>query len=92
MAKERLLEINPYCHVEIYTTGVQKENIFEILKGADILCDQSDAPSQIIIQCRAAKKMRIPIVIGARSGFPGNRWTIEVKVWDFKRNTENTDF
>ena len=60
VAKERLLEINPYCHVEIFASGVQKENIFEILKGVDILCDQSDAPSQIILQCRAAKKRRVP--------------------------------
>jgi hypothetical protein len=88
VAKERLLEINPYCHVEIYTRGVQKDNIFEILKGTDILCDQSDAPSQIIIQSRAAQKRRIPLVTGARSGFPGKRWTVGVKIWDFKRNTE----
>ena len=84
VAKERLLEINPYCHVETYTDGARKENIFKILKGADILCDQSDAPSQIILQCRAAKKMRVPIISAARSGFPGKRWTVEVRAWDFK--------
>jgi len=88
VAKERLLDINPYCDVEAYTDGAQKENIFKILKGTDILCDQSDAPSQIIVQCRAAKKMGVPIISAARSGFPGKRWMIEARVWDFKRKPE----
>ena len=88
VARERLLDINPFCHVEIYTAGVQKENIFEIVKGSDVLCDQSDALSQIIIQCRVAKACQVPLVSAARSGFPGNRWTVEVKVWDFKGKPE----
>jgi len=88
VSKGRILEINPYCKVEVYTKGVQKENIFEILKGVDILCDQSDSMPQILIQHRAARKMGIPLVTGARAGYPGNRWAIQARVWNFRDNPE----
>lgn len=88
VAKERVLEINPYCKVEAYTEGVQKENVFKILEGVDVLVDEVDLESRKLIQQRAAKEMRIPVVHAARSSFPGNRWTIEVRVWNFRDNPE----
>jgi molybdopterin/thiamine biosynthesis adenylyltransferase len=84
VAKERVLEINPYCKIEVYPQGVQKANIFEILKGVDVLVDEVDVESLKLIQQRAAKGMRIPVVHAARASFPENRWTIEVRVWNFR--------
>ena len=83
-----MLEINPYCKVEAYTEGMQKENILEILKGVDVLVDEVDFESRKIIQHRAAKEMKIPVVHAARSAFPENRWTVEVRVWNFRDNPE----
>jgi molybdopterin/thiamine biosynthesis adenylyltransferase len=84
VATERVLEINPYCHVETYTEGVQKENIFQMFQGVDVVIDELDVMSRRILQHRAAKKMRIPIVHGCRAGFPGDRWTIQVWVWNYR--------
>jgi molybdopterin/thiamine biosynthesis adenylyltransferase len=88
VTKERMLEINPYCQVEAYTEGVQKANIFEIFKGVDVVIDEVDIWSRSLIQHRAAKEMRIPLVHGARAGFPENRWTIQVKLWNYRDNPE----
>jgi|GEM_PF-1665058 len=84
VARERVLEINPYCRVEAYTKGVQKENVFEILQGVDVLVDEVDVLSRRIIMHRAAREMRIPLVHGCRAGFPGDRWTIQVWVWNYR--------
>ena len=88
VTKERMLEINPYCKVEVYTAGVQKTNIFEIFKGVDVVVDEVDIWSRGLIQHRAAKAVRIPLVHGARAGFPENRWTIQVNVWNYRDNPE----
>jgi molybdopterin/thiamine biosynthesis adenylyltransferase len=84
VTKERMLEINPYCIVEVYTEGVQKNNVFEVLEGVDVLIDEVDIWSRSLIQHRAAKEMGIPLVHGARAGFPDGRWTIQVKVWNYR--------
>jgi molybdopterin/thiamine biosynthesis adenylyltransferase len=88
VARERVLEINPYCKVEAYVEGVQKENVFEMLEGVDVVVDEVDIWSRSLIQHRAAKALRIPLVHGARAGFPENRWTIQVKVWNYRDNPE----
>jgi molybdopterin/thiamine biosynthesis adenylyltransferase len=84
VARERVLEINPYCQVETYIEGVQKENIFQILQGVDVVVDALDLMSRRIIQHRAAKKMGIPLVHGCRASFPGDRWTVQVRVWNYR--------
>lgn len=84
VAGERVLETNPYCQVETHTEGIQKENIFQILRGVDVIVDELDLMSRHIIQHRAAKKMRIPLVHGCRASFPGERWTVQVWVWNYR--------
>jgi molybdopterin/thiamine biosynthesis adenylyltransferase len=88
VAAERVLEINPYCQVETYTEGLQKENIFRILQGVDVIVDELDVMSRRILQHRAAKKRGIPIVHGCRAGFPGDRWTVQVWVWNYHKNPD----
>jgi molybdopterin/thiamine biosynthesis adenylyltransferase len=84
VAKERVLEINPYCKVEAYIQGVQKENVFKILEGVDVVVDEVDIWSRSLVLHRAAKKTRVPLVHGARASFPGDRWTIQVNVWNYR--------
>ncbi len=88
VTSERMLEINPYCKVEAYAEGVQKDNIFEIFKGVDVVVDEVDIWSRGLLQHRAAKQLRIPLVHGARAGFPESRWTIQVGVWNYRDHPE----
>ncbi|MBD2307818.1 molybdopterin-synthase adenylyltransferase MoeB [Chroococcidiopsis sp. FACHB-1243] len=41
-AKERILEINPHCQVDLYETRLSSENALEILKPYDIVADGTD--------------------------------------------------
>jgi sulfur carrier protein ThiS adenylyltransferase len=40
--RENLLEIAPYLHIETHTTRLTEENITELLKDADIICEAFD--------------------------------------------------
>ncbi|NJK99402.1 MAG: molybdopterin-synthase adenylyltransferase MoeB [Spirulinaceae cyanobacterium RM2_2_10] len=41
-AKQRILEINPHCQVDLYETRLTSENALEILKPYDIVVDGTD--------------------------------------------------
>jgi sulfur-carrier protein adenylyltransferase/sulfurtransferase len=41
-AKNRILEINPYCQVDLYETRLSSENALDILKPYDIVVDGTD--------------------------------------------------
>ncbi|MBW4647996.1 MAG: molybdopterin-synthase adenylyltransferase MoeB [Kastovskya adunca ATA6-11-RM4] len=41
-AKNRILEINPYCQVDLYETRLSSENALEIIKPYDIVVDGTD--------------------------------------------------
>jgi len=41
-AKERILEINPHCQVDLYETRLSSENALEILKPYDVVVDGTD--------------------------------------------------
>lgn len=41
-AKHRILEINPFCQVDLYNTRLSSENALEILKPYDIIVDGTD--------------------------------------------------
>jgi molybdopterin/thiamine biosynthesis adenylyltransferase len=84
VAGERVLYINPYCQVETYIEGIKRENIFQIIQGVDVVVDELDLMSRSTILHRAAKKMRIPLIQGARPSFPVDRWTVQVKVCNYR--------
>ncbi len=41
-AKDRILEINPYCQVDLYETRLSSENALEIMEPYDIVVDGTD--------------------------------------------------
>ncbi|XLQ12126.1 MAG: molybdopterin-synthase adenylyltransferase MoeB [cyanobacterium endosymbiont of Epithemia adnata isolate EadnSB Bon19] len=41
-AKDRILQINPYCQVNLYETHLSSENALEILKSYDVVIDGTD--------------------------------------------------
>ncbi len=40
--KENLLEIAPYVKIECYTEKINENNVFDLLKSADIICEAFD--------------------------------------------------
>jgi adenylyltransferase/sulfurtransferase len=41
-AKNRILEINPHCQVDLYETRISSENALEIMKPYDVIIDGTD--------------------------------------------------
>jgi sulfur-carrier protein adenylyltransferase/sulfurtransferase len=41
-AKDRILEINPYCQVDLYETRLSSENALDILRPYDVVVDGTD--------------------------------------------------
>ncbi|MFM7788595.1 MAG: ThiF family adenylyltransferase, partial [Microcystis panniformis] len=41
-AKDRILEINPYCQVDLYETRISSENALDILAPYDVVIDGTD--------------------------------------------------
>jgi sulfur-carrier protein adenylyltransferase/sulfurtransferase len=41
-AKERILEINPFCQVDLYETRLSSENALDILRPYDVIIDGTD--------------------------------------------------
>ncbi len=41
-AKQRILDINPFCQVDLYNTRISSENALEILKPYDVVVDGTD--------------------------------------------------
>lgn len=41
-AKNRILEINPYCQVDLYNTRLSSENALDIFKSYDVIVDGTD--------------------------------------------------
>ena len=70
-AKKQILEINPYCQVELFNQKLTNKNALEILKPFNIICDCSDNfPTRYLINdaCLILNKTNI---YGAISGFEG---------------------
>jgi adenylyltransferase/sulfurtransferase len=70
-AKNRILEINPYCQVDLYEDHLDSENALEIMESYDIVADGTDNfPTRYLVNdaCVLANK---PNVYGSIFGFEG---------------------
>jgi adenylyltransferase/sulfurtransferase len=70
-AKNRILEINPYCQVDLYETRLSAENALDILKPYDIVVDGTDNfPTRYLVNdaCVLSNK---PNVYGSIFRFEG---------------------
>lgn len=69
--KENLLEIAPYLQIETHTTRLTEENITELLKEADIICEAFDvAESKAMLVNEVLEKMPKKYLVAA-SGMAG---------------------
>ena len=71
-ARSTIIEINPFCKVDIYKKILNKKNAIDIIKSFDIVCDCTDNfPSRYLINdaCTILKK---PNIYGSIAGFEGH--------------------
>ncbi|NEP51756.1 MAG: molybdopterin-synthase adenylyltransferase MoeB [Moorea sp. SIO3C2] len=70
-AKERILEINPHCQVDLYETLVNSENALEIMAPYDIIVDGTDNfPTRYLVN-DACVLLNKPNVYGSIFRFEG---------------------
>lgn len=70
-AKDRILEINPYCQVDLYETRLSSENALEIIEPYDIVVDGTDNfPTRYLVN-DACVLLNKPNVYGSIFRFEG---------------------
>ncbi|MEE3716667.1 molybdopterin-synthase adenylyltransferase MoeB [Tumidithrix elongata RA019] len=70
-AKQRILEINPYCQVDLYPTRLSSENALEIIRPYDIVVDGTDNfPTRYLVN-DACVLLNKPNVYGSIFRFEG---------------------
>ncbi len=70
-AKERILEINPYCQVDLYETRLCSENALDILKPYDVVVDGTDNFPTRYLTNDACVLLNKPNVYGSIFRFEG---------------------
>ena len=83
-AKQHILEINPFCRVDLFNQKLTSSNALEILKDYDVICDCSDNfPTRYLINdtCLILNK---PNIYGSIARFEG-----QVSVFNLKNDSPN---
>ncbi|WP_267383762.1 molybdopterin-synthase adenylyltransferase MoeB [Cyanobacterium sp. uoEpiScrs1] len=70
-AKDRILQINPYCQVDLYETHLSSENALEILKPYDVIIDGTDNFPTRYLTNDACVLLNKPNVYGSIFRFEG---------------------
>jgi len=70
-ARNRILEINPYCNVKIFEEYLTNKNALEILKPFDLICDCTDNFESRYLINDASIILNKPNIYGAIAKFEG---------------------
>ena len=70
-AKNRILEINPYCQIDLYETRLHSENALDILKPYDVVVDGTDNFPTRYLTNDACVLLNKPNVYGSIFRFEG---------------------
>ena len=79
----QIYEINQYAKVEIFSDGVTEKNIDKFLKDIDVLVDEMDSLAIKLLLRSKAKKMKLPIVMGADNG---NSAVVDIERHDLQKS------
>ena len=71
-AAKRILELNPNCHVKIFTERLSISNVIQTLKDFDIICDCSDNFGTRYLVNDACIILSKPLIFGSVQGFEGH--------------------
>lgn len=78
-AKNRILEINPYCQVDLYETALTSENALDILRPYDVVVDGTDNfPTRYLVN-DACVLLGKPNVYGSIFRFEGQATVFNAK-------------
>lgn len=84
VAAERAADINPGVELSVFSEGLTPHNLDEFCQGVDLLVSQPDRqPIQVLLH-RAARRLGIPVVSGARAGIRQSRWKVRARVWNYR--------
>ncbi len=91
-AKERILDINPYCQVDLYETRLEASNALEIFAPYDIVVDGTDNfPTRYLVN-DACVLLNKPNVYGSIFRFEGQATVFNYKGgWKRPAGWENLD-
>ena len=70
-AKSRVLELNPFCKVDIFETLLTKDNGLEIISKFDLICDCTDNFTSRYLINDACVILNKPNIYGSIAGFQG---------------------
>lgn len=70
-ASEKLLRLNPSCHVETAIVNIGDENAFGLAKNCDLIIDATDNVGTRYVLNRVSLKKQIPFIYGGISGWNG---------------------
>jgi sulfur-carrier protein adenylyltransferase/sulfurtransferase len=85
-AKSRILEINPYCQVDLYETALSAENALDILRPYDVIVDGTDNfPTRYLVN-DACVLLGKPNVYGSILRFEG-----QATVFNYKGGWQRTE-
>ncbi len=85
MCAKRIYEINPYAQVELWTQGLNQENIGEFFEGLDIVVDELDNLAVKYLIRKEAKRRGIPVVMGADNG---DNAVVDIERYDLDPNLQ----
>lgn len=75
-AKEHIKKVNPGIDVNAVQIFLDENNVEELIKGHDVICDALDNLSTRMLLQKYAEKLKIPMVYGAIAGWYGQVTTI----------------
>jgi molybdopterin/thiamine biosynthesis adenylyltransferase len=85
MTARQIYELNPYAKVEIFSEGLNKNNIDHFCSNLDVIVDEVDNMAIKYLLRVQAKKRRIPVVMAADNGDNG---IIDVERYDLDTKTK----
>ncbi len=65
---ERIYQLNPYSHLELFYDGVNEKNLNKFLNGVDILIEELDDIEMKVRLREEAKKRKIPVIMSTDNG------------------------
>ena len=83
IGKERVLAINPEAQVTVFQQGITPTSYLEFCQGANVVCNQVDQLSAIIMLHYAADRLRLPLITASRMRWPARHF-IGVKIYDYR--------
>ena len=83
VAKERLLDINPFANITTFEEGIDRENAHEIISLVDIIIDASDNKAAHYPLHRIAKEQKKPVISRSHT-IPNFTFGAKANLWDYR--------